>query len=106
MHTKFERLLSKSLTALEVMTHYLVVHTGPSQHVVLAVYGCWSETVFLRGDVAVYGCWSETVFLRGDVAVYGCWSETVFLRGDFVVSSRTGHFTWFSSGYPARRLAL
>ena len=29
MHTKFERLLSKSLTTLEVMTHYLVVHTGP-----------------------------------------------------------------------------
>ena len=29
MHMKFERLLSKSLTTLEVMTHYLVVHTGP-----------------------------------------------------------------------------
>ena len=29
MHTKFGRLLSKSLTTLEVMTHYLVVHTGP-----------------------------------------------------------------------------
>ena len=29
MHAKFERLLSKSLTTLEVMTHYLVVHTGP-----------------------------------------------------------------------------
>ena len=29
MHTKFERLLSKSLTTLEVMTYYLVVHTGP-----------------------------------------------------------------------------
>ena len=28
MHTKFERLLSKSLTTLEVMTYYLVVHTG------------------------------------------------------------------------------
>ena len=32
MHTKFERLLSKSLTTLEVMTHYLVVHTGPGTH--------------------------------------------------------------------------
>ena len=31
MHTKFERLLSKSLTTLEVMTYYLVVHTGPEQ---------------------------------------------------------------------------
>ena len=31
MHTKFERLLSKSLTTLEVMTYYLVVHTGPGQ---------------------------------------------------------------------------
>ena len=29
MHTKFERLLWKSLTTLEVMTYYLVVHTGP-----------------------------------------------------------------------------
>ena len=29
MLTKFERLLSKSLTTLEVMTYYLVVHTGP-----------------------------------------------------------------------------
>ena len=31
MHTKFERLLSKSLTTLEVMVYYLVVHTGPGQ---------------------------------------------------------------------------
>ena len=31
MHTKFERLLSKSLTTLEVVTYYLVVHTGPAQ---------------------------------------------------------------------------
>ena len=30
-HTKLERLLSKSLTTLEVMTHYLVVHTGPGR---------------------------------------------------------------------------
>ena len=29
MHTKLERLLSKSLTTLEVMTYNLVVHTGP-----------------------------------------------------------------------------
>ena len=29
MHTKFERLLSKSLTTMEVMTYYLVVYTGP-----------------------------------------------------------------------------
>ena len=29
MHTKLERLLSKSLTTLEVVVHYLVVHTGP-----------------------------------------------------------------------------
>ena len=31
MHTKFERLLSKSLTTLEVMSYYLVVHTGPEE---------------------------------------------------------------------------
>ena len=29
MHTKLERLLSKTLTTFEVMTHYLVVHMGP-----------------------------------------------------------------------------
>ena len=31
MHTKFERLLWKSLTTLEVMAHDPVVHTGPGQ---------------------------------------------------------------------------
>ena len=31
MHTKFERLLSKPLTTLEVMSYYLVVHTGPER---------------------------------------------------------------------------
>ena len=31
MHAKFKRLLSKSLTTLEVMAYYLVVHTGPAQ---------------------------------------------------------------------------
>ena len=31
MHTKFERLLSKSLTTLEVMGYYLVVHSGPDE---------------------------------------------------------------------------
>ena len=29
MHTKLERLLSKSLTTMEVMAYDLVVHTGP-----------------------------------------------------------------------------
>ena len=38
MHTKFERLLSKSLATLEVMTYYLVVHTGPEQQVVNSVF--------------------------------------------------------------------
>ena len=32
MHTKFERLLSKSLTTFEVMSYYLVVHTGPGAY--------------------------------------------------------------------------
>ena len=31
MHTKFERLLSKSLITLEVMSYYFVVHTGPGE---------------------------------------------------------------------------
>ena len=35
MHTKFERLLSKSLTTLEVMSYYLVVHTGPEVYLSL-----------------------------------------------------------------------
>ena len=35
VHTKFERLLSKSVTTLEVMTYDLVVHTGP------ALCSCW-----------------------------------------------------------------
>ena len=35
MHKKFERLLSKSLTTLEVMSYYLVVHTGPDLQVSL-----------------------------------------------------------------------
>ena len=30
MHAKLECLLSKSLTTLEVMAYYLVVHTGPA----------------------------------------------------------------------------
>ena len=29
MHARLERLLSKSLTTLEVIAYYLVVHTGP-----------------------------------------------------------------------------
>ena len=33
MHTKFERLLSKSLTTFEVMAYCLVVHTGPDYQV-------------------------------------------------------------------------
>ena len=32
MHAKFERLLSKSLTTLEVMAYYRVVHSGPGPH--------------------------------------------------------------------------
>ena len=36
MHAKFERLLSKSLTTMEVMAYDLVVHTGPDvQHALL-----------------------------------------------------------------------
>ena len=38
MRIKFERLLSKSLTTLEVLTYYLVVHTGhaPDKDMVIA----------------------------------------------------------------------
>ena len=41
MHTKLERLLSKSLTTLEVMTYYLVVHTGPGSQIFLRVSCLW-----------------------------------------------------------------
>ena len=37
MHTKFERLLSRSLTTLEVMSYYLVVHMGPGGEVLTKV---------------------------------------------------------------------
>ena len=44
MHTKFERLLSKSPTTLEVMTYYLVVHTGPGLPGTTQLCGlCWPE---------------------------------------------------------------
>ena len=32
MHTKFKCLLSKSLTTLEVIMYYIVVHTGPGRY--------------------------------------------------------------------------
>ena len=32
MHSKFELLLSKSLTTLKVMVYDLVVHTGPGRY--------------------------------------------------------------------------
>ena len=38
MHMKFERLLSKSLTTLEVMTYYLVVHMGPGHMTLSQIY--------------------------------------------------------------------
>ena len=41
MHTKFERLLSKSLTTLEVMSYYLVVHTGPILELVQFFFVGW-----------------------------------------------------------------
>ena len=41
MHTKFERLLWKSLTTLEVMTYYLVVHTGPRCGIGTPCAACW-----------------------------------------------------------------
>ena len=31
VNPKLERLISKSLTTMEIMTYYLVVHTGPER---------------------------------------------------------------------------
>ena len=58
MHTKFERLLSKSLTTLEVVTYYLVVHTGPDPYLRRAY--CWdvkqtSQQQQIRGLFTVKG---------------------------------------------------
>ena len=39
MHARLERLLSKSLTTLEVMAYYLVVHTGPERKGWASKYG-------------------------------------------------------------------
>ena len=47
MHTKFERLLSKSLTTMEVMTYYLVVHTGPEQTILRVAILRWKLQIKL-----------------------------------------------------------
>ena len=52
MHAKLERLLSKSLTTLEVMAYYLAVHTGPGVCVIGSALG-------LVGPMSVY-CDGET----------------------------------------------
>ena len=58
MHTKFERLLSKSLTTLEVMTYYLVVHTAPDayhvQHVMRHQAGKDSSTVKFDRTIIIF----------------------------------------------------
>ena len=59
MHTKFERLLSKSLTTLEVMTYYLVVHTGPGHvhvHSALAISNfCLPDYAHLKKEAEEAG---------------------------------------------------
>ena len=60
MHMKLERLLSKSLTTLEVMTHYLVVHTGPGVSVQLDV-GQDCEMWLKVGGPVAHGHWSVSV---------------------------------------------
>ena len=69
MHTKFERLLSKSLTTLEVVMYYLVVHTGPSlplsgrtpYYMAMRRYVRWESGMILYGDRT--GKASHTMFL-------------------------------------------
>ena len=51
MHTKFERLLSKSLTTLEVLSYYLVVHTGP-ELCISTIYHAW-DTPFWSGTLDI-----------------------------------------------------
>ena len=50
VNPKLESLLSKSLTTLEVMTYYLVVHTGPEQYTSSMLYSrdipFWSGTLW------------------------------------------------------------
>ena len=50
MHVKFERLLSKSLTTLEVMAYYLVVLTGPAP----VTARVWRACRAMNGVVVVY----------------------------------------------------
>ena len=70
MHTKFERLLSKSLTTLEVMTYYLVVHTGPAATLTLKqasgildiVHEGDCPSSFTASLLCLFGCLDETWF--------------------------------------------
>ena len=48
MHTKFERLLSKSLTILEVMAYYLVVHTGLDPYCLLYNAACTNGQITVQ----------------------------------------------------------
>ena len=74
MHTKLERLLSKSLTTLEVMAYDLVVHTGPG-HV--------PSNMDRLGGLVVKASAS-----RGEDSRF----ESRLRRGTFPVSSHTSDF--------------
>ena len=59
MHTKFERLLSKSLTTLEVMSYYLVVHTGPDLHVMIMICSSDYCACTIVGLLIVFYDWTQ-----------------------------------------------
>ena len=60
MHTKFECLLSKSLTTLEVMSYYLVVHTGPDVLTMSTDRSAqWRISYFVRGRGRGWRGWGE-----------------------------------------------
>ena len=76
MHTKFERLLSKSLTTLEVTTYYLVVHTGPGWAMSDVSEQSWQGTAAGCGQGLV--CWyRHRATDRDRETQRACWLATL-----------------------------
>ena len=86
MHAKLERLLSKSLTTLEVMAYYLVVHLVNNMICdvgVVRVKASASRAADRRFD---------SRFLRGDISG---WSHTTDLKIGTPVATLPGAWRYF-----------
>ena len=95
MHTKFERLLSKSLTTLEVMMHYLVVHTGPAQAFLRAATNkqIYASPVHLASSLGGASSPTETAGIEAGCAALCSDAVPLGQRGDGVVSDSLSHRT-------------